>query len=203
MERPGAPGRARPPADACVADGASCVHDVVWLVLVFPSGGYRWMHLLSLIQQRQETSSEVCNFWWGETISLGTGLVSHLFHAQKQHFQFCGPPQAQLFGQIDQFSQNMHQAESMLTLIAEISSPSTKNTHSGKACQDTIGIQGVVASTGMHLIMSQLVGRGCIHPGAVVLDIQPRFILMNHLTRTQGRFDLLFDWFQRMRSSQQ
>ena len=70
------------------------------------------------------------------------------------------------------------------------------HTHSFKALKNADGVQGLFAPLGMDGIMGQLVRRTDMHPVPLACDVEPGFILMQHVCLAQRDFDLLLHRFQ-------
>ncbi len=151
------------------------------------------MNPIALIEQRQETSVPVSDLGWGKPqAATCTCVIGGALHQEQQAFHFDRPPQAHLLREKAQLPQEMHAAQALLAVVAEIRGPGVVNAGSLKVRENAIVVDRLMAARAMDLIMRQGASGGHMHPDAPVAHVQPAFILMDHLCSAQGRFHLFF-----------
>ncbi len=125
-----------------------------------------------------------------------SGILNMRFHGQQQLFHLSSPRLVLLFLHKGQVAQHMNIAKGMATVILPVALPAIMHTHAGKALQDADGLQGLNPASSMYRVMGQGRGRTDVHPIPLAHHIQARFVLVQHITETQGRFGQLLNGVQ-------
>src|SRR5712692_3734384 len=87
----------------------------------------------------------------------------------------------------------MHITQAVLTRVAPIGLPAIMHAHAVEVCEDTDGVERIVAPLGMHRIMREWLRRAHMHPVAFTRYVEARLILVQHRCSRERGFDLLLD----------
>jgi hypothetical protein len=126
-------------------------------------------------------------------LAFGSCFFGRGLHVQEQLFEIGSPKGVLFFGQKHQLPQEMHNAEGMFAPIQEIRPPAIMDGDPVECGQNPDRFQRLVTSARIDMIVREALGAGGMHPRALALHIQPRFILMDDLGHDQGSFDVLLD----------
>jgi hypothetical protein len=167
----------------------------LWAAALFPRGGRgSGSQEIPFIQHAQKGRFPGDDFQWMQpAFSFGSRLFCRGLHVQEQLFEIGGPDGLLFFGQKDQLTQEMHDAEGMLALIQEIRPPTIMDGDPCELGQNPDRFQCLVTTARIDVIVGEGLGAGGMHPRALALDIQPGFILMDDLGLDQSGFDVLLN----------
>jgi hypothetical protein len=131
-------------------------------------------HVIGFIQHMEKGVFPIEHFQRMKlTLALCACLPGGLFHREPQVFEFDRSVGSMFLSLKDQFTQHMHQTKRVVASIQEVGGPGIMDTDACEDRQDANGVQRLLSSALMHLIMRQPRRTGDMLPVALSRQRRP------------------------------